>query len=111
MSTSHEFAADLRTLADYLQRKAEFPMDYPIIRVYFIEQKEDFLSAVKSCGNGKKIMPTERYDQDLFYFIPGQPSKLTFQVMTYRSMVCRLVSPARAAEYDCDPILSQAQEE
>ena len=96
-------------LADYLQHHPEFAMDYPTMHIYFWYEKEQFLSAVKAAGTGKKIMPTENYQKDYFYFVPAQPTDIDFKFVTQRNTVCRMVRPAIEAEYDCEPLLSQAE--
>lgn len=107
--TSHEYARRLRTVVDKLLAAESF--DLPtymeshlrrngVVRIDFFGHKEEFLAAVCSVGSGKKS---------------GNESTLDFIVDDLvlgvdRSSVCRIIKPAQPAEYECEPLLSQAEE-
>jgi len=44
-------------------------------------------------------------------FVVSIADGLTFDVEVARNAVCRLVKPAQPAVYDCEPLLSQEEEE
>ena len=103
--TSHEYAVKLKELAELLLSKPEFSTPYSertaYTCLYYWSDKANFLEAVKALGSGKK----EWGKTDLTY-VPAYTNMLQIKVM--RNAVCRLV---REAEYDCEPLLSQAEEE
>jgi hypothetical protein len=106
---SHEYAERLQKVADLLAESPEFELpsymdsylnQYGAARVRFYNDKEPFLAAVRALGSGRK----GGNEQDL-EFIHGD-----LRLIVNRSAVCRLVKPAQPAEFECDPLLSQAEE-
>ena len=99
-TTSHEYADKILKLGQLLLSKPEFDISTVVApALYFWDDKKLFLKAVKALGPGEKS-----YDgDDLIYLVQGF-LKLRIQ----RNVVCTLVRPA---EYACEPLLSQAEEE
>jgi hypothetical protein len=100
---SHEYAKKLNRLADLLLSKPEFETANSEAYSYSIFSywnKENFLGAVKALGSGKKEWQT-----DDLTFIPHGTDMLKLTIG--RNKVCRKV---KEAEYECEPLLSQAEE-
>ncbi len=101
---SHEYANKLKQLADFLLNKPEFTTDFDAkfsyLRMYYYGRKGEFLAAVKALGSGKK-----EWSKDELRYIPDATDMLRLTVN--RTAVCRLV---KEAEYECEPLLSQAEE-
>ena len=104
--TSHDYANNLQKMAEFLLSRDSFPlpdymdaMPWQFFRFYGHE-KSAFIAAAKALGNGTKKFT----DADLEFTTLLPFGKVELAIP--RSTVCRLV---RAAEYECDPILS-AQE-
>jgi hypothetical protein len=114
MENSHTYAKNLRALADWLESKPAFPMrDVNVIAkplyVTYYGDKDSFLAAVRALGAGKKETD-EYFKDDLIFRATSCPEGTEFKVHVNRSAVCRLVRPAQEAVYDCEPLLSQAEE-
>lgn len=99
-------AAELRRIADSLDKEPETEIEQPMISFYHWSesQKEKFFNEVR-------LLPRplqKKYTDDevtLTYDVPGAYVRSVIR----RNAVCRLVRPAIPAEYDCDPILSEQE--
>lgn|SRR5215831_11399992 len=110
--TSHEYAVKLLEVVRLLQTSAEFEMpvytktyveNHGIDHIRYYADKELFLKAVRAVGSGKKIAG----EDDSFTFAAADG---LLRLSVNRDAVCRLVKPAVPAEYECEPLLSQAEE-
>jgi hypothetical protein len=110
--TSHEYAKQLRQLAELLESRPEFKLpNYQ--HNYILENgleyfayhgdKSGFLEAVKAVGSGTK-QAGDKWDFS-FLALNG-----LLRLTVAREAVCRLVKPAQEAVYDCEPLLSQEEE-
>lgn len=101
---SHEYANKLKELGDFLLAKPEFETPWSesnaYIGLYYWGGKDGFLSAVKALGTG-----TKEWGKDDLRYIPAGTDMLRLNIS--RASVCRLV---KEAEYECEPLLSQAEE-
>lgn len=99
---SHEYAEKLKAAADFLlaREDAELTSTTQVCIPLFYWSKESFVAAVRTFGPGVK----EWKDDDL-RFTPNGPCNI-FLLAIRRQSVCRLV---KAAEYECEPILSDAE--
>lgn len=100
---SHEYAVNLRRLADFLDSRPDFETAtekvYMFVSFY---EKEPLVAAVKALGSG-----TKEFSGDFLYFHPAiNDGKLMVRAEAPRNKVCRLV---REAEYDCEPLLSPTE--
>lgn len=111
--TSHEYAKKLHDLANNLEHVEPFLLpnqsdsfyrDYGIESFRYYGEKLPFLAAVKAVGTGKKDTSKERE----FSFIAFDG---LLHIVVNRDAVCRIVKPAQPAEYDCEPLLSQEEED
>lgn len=109
--TSREYANRLRVIADVLEASPEFTLpnysdshykDHGIDNLRFYDEKEPFLAAVRAIGNGRKVVDERYYN---FVVADG-----LLHISVNREAVCRIVKPAQVAEYECEPLLSQAEE-
>jgi len=103
--TSYEYAEKLKQQAEFLLARPEFPMpkyeDGKRGLWYMWESsKPAFLAAVKALGPGKKELTDE--------YVKFFPTDGPIHVYIDRKVVCKLVRPA---EYDCESLLSQAEEQ
>ena len=100
MSTSHDWARELEKTAAFLLSKAEVEIGpkVPETRGWFFSEKEVFLNLVRALKPGKKVM-TENYVD--FY-----PTGVNIQLTINRSLVCKRLNP----EYECEPLLSEAED-
>lgn len=111
--TSHEYAKKLRAMAEMLESLPEFSapryhenyiQDYGLERFCYHDNKAGFLAAVKAVGSGRKKAGGN--DNELTFISLGGLLHLT----VFRDAVCRVVKAAQPAVYDCEPLLSQAEE-
>jgi hypothetical protein len=107
--TSHEYAEKLYAVASMLNRSPEFQLpaymdnyveEYGVDRLLFHSHKDLFLAAVRAIGNGKK----SGNGTDFEFIYSG------LHLVADRSAVCRIVTPAVPAVYDCLPLLSPEEE-
>ena len=110
MTTAHETAMELRKLADALDQDPAIQIAVP--SVYFSyryggnDAKDNFLNLVhclprplkKDYGDG---------DLNVGYHSPA----LRIHTSIERSKVCRLVTPAQEAVFECEPLLSSGEED
>lgn len=102
--TSHDFATELELMAQWLRSRPAFSWPRTVSNYTPIHtwDKEEFVACVKGLGTGTK----EFTDSEVKFTVTVGQSKIV--VMVPRNKVCRLVRPA---EYDCEPFLSQSEEE
>ena len=105
--TSHELARNLRELADKLDAKPDFALPFhsdPYLHIFFPSgQKAEFLAAAKVLGGVKS--PSVYY-----YALRQSCGTFYLDCSIPREAVCKLVKPAQDAVYECEPLLSQAEE-
>lgn len=108
---SHEYAGKLRELAAQLEAAPSFKLpnystdhyrNSGLENLRYYEEKEPFLAAVRAIGKGRKVVDDRYYN---FVVADG-----LLHLSVNREAVCRIVKPAQPAEYDCEPLLSQAEE-
>ncbi len=107
MPKAYELAIELRKLADSLECEPEAEIRKPVIDFYHWgdTQKQQFL-------NLARLLPrplVKTYDDDYFRLDHDTPA-LRIYTKIPRKDICRLVTPAREAVYECDPILSAEEE-
>jgi len=105
-----EVAAELRKLAESLEQEPDTEIQPVVIRSYHVSeaQKEHFL-------NLARLLPRpyrKEYEGGKLQLSYGTdwrtPISVTAQIE--RSLVCHLVRPAQEAVYECEPLLSEAEE-
>lgn len=106
MPKAKEVAAELRKLAEGLESDPEAEVSQPWIT--FWPGKEAFLSLAR-------LLPrpiSKKYDANDVTLAYGSPSGTPIYVRAVagRTLVCRLVEPAKPAVYECEPLLSEAEE-
>ena len=102
--TSHEYAKKMQELAEFLLARPEFEAEgRPFVYLYYY-QKEPFLAAIRAIGAGEK----EWTDTEIRFKPKGIPEDTAMQIYAPRDKLCKLV---RAAEYDCEPLLSPGEVE
>lgn len=105
--TSHEYARRLQEVSQTLLSRPDFDTksNGPHFFLSYWE-KEEFLAAVKALGTGTKEFTTGSYPEVVF-----KPKDMPeVHVSIARDKVCRIVTPAIPAEYDCEPFLSPEEE-
>ena len=114
MPKASEIAAELRRIADALDKEPDTQLKQLWLHFY-CDTKGQFFDAVR-------LLPhplSKRYDDDgdqwdRIHVEYGRDSKdnspVWAQASVRRSQVCRLVQAAQPAVYDCEPLLTQAEE-
>ena len=109
MPKAHEVASELRKLADSLDREPEADISRPSVFFNTGAKKSEFLNLARLFPHPfiKQQAPYFSGKLEILYKTPGAEIKAWIE----RSEVCRLVRPAQEAEYECEPIFSQVEEE
>ena len=95
--TSHEYAAELRRIATYLESRPEFGTEqYSAFTYLSFYDKDMFVAAAKAIGNAKKEFTDGSY-AELLLNVVGAPIRLSIA----RDKVCK-----KTVTYDCEPLFS-----
>jgi len=109
-----ELAAELRRIADALDREPEAEIVQPMMTFFCDklgdpeETKQRFLTAIR-------LMPKplyKKYENNDYvlhhgsHIDGGEESPLWLRIRASRNFLCRMVRPAQSAEYECESLLS-----
>jgi hypothetical protein len=110
MPTTSQVAAELRRIADTLEKQPDIEIVKPRISFYhgYCETKEMFVSLAKVFP--RPIDKGDGYSHDE-YTLTHETDALTVYATINKSQICTLVEPARPARYECTPMLSLEEEE
>jgi len=93
---SHQIAKQLRATAEFLEARQDLELlSNPAINLFFWNEKESFIEAVKSLLPGKK-----EYKGNEVIFTP---EGTVLRLWLNRSAVCRKVQEEK---WECEPLLS-----
>lgn len=110
MPKASEVAAELRRVADALDREPETVVKKPYLFFSCTHEKDVFLRTARLMPLPlKKVYEDQGKSWDeakLEYDSPG----IYLCVSAYRSLVCTLVEPAKPAVYHCEPMFSSEEE-
>lgn len=104
MNSSHVYAEQLKTLAEFLLSKPEFEVNSN--KAYFFDtyyNRDSFIKAVKALGSG-----TKNFTDTYLEYLVKSPNGTHIRIEAPRDRVCTLVTPA---VYDCIPLLSEEEVE
>jgi hypothetical protein len=110
---AHEVAQELRRIADALDREPETEVQ-PAWVLFHCQVKETFLATaslmprplVKVYDDSDKSWDRLHLKNSDDYVLP-----VHLDCSIPRSVICTLVRPAQEAVYECEPILSQLEED
>jgi hypothetical protein len=110
MITAGQIAAELRRIADVLDKEPETELVQPRLGFYhgYGATKEPFRSLARIFP--RPFKKGEGYDHDQITLTHETPALEVYAAID-RSKVCVLESPAIPAKYRCEPLLSEAEEE
>ena len=101
---THEYANNLKKVADELLKRDAFPLpsyDSGNISLYYYHEKEPFITGVKALGSGKKDLTDSSY----VYFLPSFGG---IKLCVSKDAVCRKVQDVK---YECEPLLNALEEQ
>lgn len=109
MPKAAEVAQELRRIADVLDNNPETEVMRPDLSFFHFSNKDDFMRLAKIFPRPyeKEYGGGEQYSR--IRLVHKTPS-VEVTASIYRSAVCTLITPARPAEYDCEPLLSFEEE-
>lgn len=109
MPKASEVAAELRKLADGLERGGDTWVEQPAVFFSYMyggdDAKDHFVAIAPLLPRPLK----KEYDRDQLQLVYETPA-LRVRAYIERSKVCTLVEPARDAVYRCEPLLSGEEE-
>lgn len=100
---SHEYAHELKRLAEELLARPKFPVPYHAHSIH-MTTKEEMIAGVKALGSGQKKHHVGDY---FFDFIPAFAQASRFTLSVPQREVCRKV---QEEVWACDPLLAQESE-
>lgn len=110
MPKAADVAKELRRVAEALEREPEAEIRRATV-CFFCDSKEQFKSTAR-------VLPkplAKKYDDDPHYpsinrvHLKYENDAIDLDCSVYRSLVCRLVEHAKAAVYECEPLLSEEE--
>lgn len=109
MPLAGEVAAELRRIADALDREPEAEVKRPLC-FFYPGAKEEFLTLARLLPR-----PLAKKNADLDseypkYILEHQHDAVWLKVQIDQSRVCTLISPAIPAKFKCEPLLSEEEE-
>lgn len=111
MPTTAAIAAELRRIADVLDKQPELEVVQPRLSFYhsygYGRGKDAFIALAKMFP--RPIEKGDGYNHEQ-YTLTHKTEALEVYASIDKSQVCTLVEPARPARYDCKPILSLEEE-
>lgn len=111
MPKAAEVAIALRKLADHFDQHADTEIITPELFFNHLGgTKESFLASVSILPRPLKKDYGEENDQHAFLKVMHEAHNLDVRCLTYRSTVCKLVTPARGPVWECEPLLSADEE-
>jgi hypothetical protein len=111
MPKAVEIAAELRRIADVLDKEPEAELVKPTLSFHHWSDKARFLELVKVFPrpfDKEYEPPTDEYAN---LILKHSTDGLFVFSSILRNAVCRIKTPAQAAEYECEPLLSLEEEE
>lgn len=112
MPTAHEVALELRKLADSLDASPEVEVVQPYVSFYCKHSRKpkNFFLAIAGLLPRPLKKSVDTYGTDPNLNLEYRTPAITIAVSTPKSLLCTLVEPAKAAVYDCHPILSMDED-
>lgn len=109
MPKAHEVATELRKLADSLDQQPEAEVVKPWITFYGHE-KDSFLTTARLLPRPLKKRVEDPETRWARLRLENNTPTIDICASIEQSKTCTLITPARAAVYECDPILSPEED-
>lgn len=108
MPTARDVASELRKFADSLEKNPEAIIVRPNIRFWHWNEKDRDLFLAEAPLLPR---PIQKIYDDTDFKLKYETGSISIWAEIPRSAVCRLITPAQDAVYECDPILSDSEME
>ena len=106
MTTAGAVAAELRRIADALDKEPEAEIVKPTVWFWSYDHRASFLNLIRLIPR-----PIEKeYGISSLIVRKRDWPNTQFQARVDRSVVCKIVEPAKPAVYECEPLLSDEEE-
>lgn len=105
MTTAGNIAIELRKIADSLERDPTASISRPTLSFYE-DDKDSFMALSRLLPK-----PLDKEPGETRYEIGHRGKGVWYRAIIDRNKVCKLVTPAVPAVYDCAPLLSQEEED
>jgi hypothetical protein len=110
MPKAGEVAAELRRIADALDKEPEAEVKRPLC-FFYPDSKEEFLTLARILPHPLEKLYGAADDLYAKYTLDGKSPSVWLRAEIERSKICTLISPAIPAKYECEPLLSQEEED
>jgi len=111
MTTAREIAQELRKLADHYAGLGETELPKPTLQFSCWSDKEGFLAAVRALPHPLVKDYGEEGDEYSSVRVTFKGEAMDAVAYAMRKTVCKMVEPARPARFECEPLLSEQEEE
>ena len=110
MPKASEIARELRAFADHLDKSGDVELIRPDLSFYhgYAATKEQFLHA--SSVFPRPFKKSDGWDHKQIR-LTHETESLRIEASIEKDKVCTLIAPARPAVFECEPLLSQLEEE
>ena len=108
MTTAGAVAAELRRMADALDKEPEANIVKGNLWFWNGENKESFLNLVRLVPRPLKKVYEEGIGASVI--ATHETDALTIELRIARNSVCQIVEPAKPAVYKCEPLLTDEEE-
>lgn len=98
--TSRVYAEKLRKIADFLDSRPVFELEYDQSKTISFWSKDKFVNAVKAIGNATKTY--DEGEHSSLYITPVEFPDLKLSIM--RSSVCKKI-----VKFECEPLFSDSE--
>ena len=111
--TSHALATDLAKMAEHLKQQPDLEIGtFYLTNESYNTTGEQFKTIAKSFPKPlrKRVTSSSTGSSDITLESPKEVTGFTLYFRVPQNKVCRVVTPARPAVYDCEPLLTPEEE-
>jgi len=111
MAKAKDVAVELRRIADSLEQEPDAEVERPSL-AWFLREKESMQTLARILPHPlKKDVEDPARSFSSIKITAESCTAICVYASIERSRICRLVRPAQPAEYECEPLLSEDEEE
>lgn len=110
MTTAGAIAIELRKLAEALDKAPKVELPQAVFTLGCGVNKENFIASAQILPHPLKKEYPRNPGEYKFIWMKHKTPALEIRAWAYQSAVCRMVTPAMPARFECEPLLSAEEE-